>query len=622
VVVIRAVHKQLAGCLIAGLANLTWTTVIFLFAVQPHPAAAQDFGKNLPPGSVYNEKIPKPSDEYPPSPEATLRPGVTPGKVYKFNITDSKIFPHTNRTISVYVPAAYTGEKPACLLVVMNGFGANWTTIFDNLIAQHAMPMTIGMAVSPGVVTSATPNNENPRFDRSFELDSMNERLALFIMREVIPAVEHYSLPGGVPINISENPDDHAIAGGSTGGIAAFTVAWEHPEAFRRVYTEIGTFVDMRHGEQYYVRVRKTEPKPIRIFMQDNASDEWPGGPEMGDWFMSNVTMNRALEFAGYDVAHIWGIGTHNDKMGAAVLPEAMRWLWRDWPKPIVAGTPGNPVLKDILQPGEDWHATKTGCNGVNWLAADLQGTLAYGPAPTEQIDPSASATTGCDNSAGTTSFVFGHDGQMYSARAAGGIVVRDSSGSTKTVAEKLGIASFTVRGNGDIYALTVPRSGENALWFIPANGEPKQMNGHMHQGSGVAVTPDGLWLFVSQHNSHSGISYRVLKDGQLDAGEPFYDFEVPQWADDPGAGQVAMDRDGRAYVATRLGVQVFDRNGRVTAILPLPGNQQITGICFGGKSFDTLYVSTGQQIYARKMKISGIAPWMPMIKLPPWGAG
>lgn len=579
--------------------------------------AAQAPGGNLPPAAVWSEHIPLASDNYPLSDDSLVRSGVPAGKIYHFELNDSKIFPHTSRTISLYVPASYTGDKPACLLVMMNGLGLHINTVLDNLIAQHAVPVTIAVGVSPGVVpSSAAP--ENPRFDRSLELDSMNDRFAQFLLQEVLPAVEGYHLPNGKQIHLSANPDDRALAGGSTGGIAAFTVAWQHPQEFHRVFSWIGTFVGMRHGEQYYVEVRKTEPKPLRIFLQDNANDEWMGGPEIGDWFLSNVTMNRALEFAGYDVAHAWGVGTHSDQMAAAITPDVLRWLWRDWPKPVVAMPPGNPVLKDILQPGEVWRVVAEGCH-AQMLAADPEGRVWYDyrAQPIEE----GRAIPSCE--APGAPFALGASGEVYVAQPQGGIELREpKSGQARVLAAGVKVASFTVRGNGDMYALSRSEGAENALWYIPATGEPKEIDGHVRQGAGVALSPDGLWLFVAQRGSHSGLSYRVLQDGRLDAREPLYDFAVPTWAEDSGASQVAMDRDGRAYVATRLGVQVFDRNGRVTAILPMPGNEEITGLSFGGADFDVLFVSAGKRIYARRMKAKGTAPWMPPIKLPPWGAG
>ena len=122
------------------------------------------------------------------------------------------------------------------------------------------MPVTIAIGVSAGTIDSIN-SPEDPRFDRSFEFDSMTDRLARFLLEEVLSEVEKHRTPDGLPIKLSNNPDDRAIAGGSTGGIGSFTVAWQHPEAFHHVFTAMGTFVGMRGGQGYYVLVRKTEPK-------------------------------------------------------------------------------------------------------------------------------------------------------------------------------------------------------------------------------------------------------------------------------------------------------------------------------------------------------------------------
>ena len=398
------------------------------------------------------------SDNYPLPTDAKPTAGVATGTTFKFELTDSKIFPDTTRTITVYVPAEYQGDKPACVYVGLDGLGFNAATVFDNLIAQHAMPITIAIGVSPGVVASANPP-DNPRFDRSFEFDSRSDRLARFLIEEVIPAVERHTTAQGRAIRLSTDPNDRAIGGGSTGAIAAFTVAWERPDAFRRVFSAIGTYVGMRGGEQYYVLVRKTDPKPLRIFMQDGVHDEWPGGPEMGDWWMSNQTMNRALEFAGYDVRHTWGAGTHNGNQAASLFPEAMRWLWRDWPAPISAGEPGNPVLKTILQPGEDWQVAADGCAYVTMLASNPQGQIFYPAQGAKKI--SVIVADGkpkpCGQPVADAAFAFGGDGRVYVTRTEGGIQVIDrvAHGQPRMLGQGLHIGSLTVRNNGDIYAVT-----------------------------------------------------------------------------------------------------------------------------------------------------------------------
>jgi gluconolactonase len=599
-----------------------YVVLISLFLLGSLAAFCQTPGAAPP---AIDETIPPASDDYPLPADAKPIAGVATGTTFKFELTDSKIFPGTTRTITVYVPAEYQGDKPACVYVGLDGLGFNAATVFDNLIAQHAMPITIAIGVSSGTVASASPP-DNPRFDRSFEFDSRSDKLASFLIEEVIPAVERHTTAQGRTIRLSTDPNDRAIGGGSTGAIAAFTVAWERPDAFRRVFSAIGTYVGMRGGEQYYVLVRKTDPKPLRIFMQDGVHDEWPGGPEMGDWWMSNQTMNRALEFAGYDVRHTWGAGTHNGNHAASLFPEAMRWLWRDWPTPIRAGEPGNPVLKTILQPGEDWQLAAENCASVTNLAANSQGQIFY-PA---QGDPKISEIVAdgkpvqCGQPAADAAFAFGADGRVYVTRTEGGIQVMDrlAHGQPKILGQGLHIGSLTVRNNGDLYAVTRTLDLGNELWLIRANGEKLRLDKDLKGASGVTLSPDGLWLFVAQALSRTGLSYRVRSDGTVDAREVFYDFYVPAWADDSGAAGIGMDRDGRAYVATRMGVQVFDRNGRVAAVLPLPGNAAGTGLCFGGHDFDTLYVASGGKVYRRKLHMPGAPPWAVPVKLPPWGAG
>jgi sugar lactone lactonase YvrE len=261
-------------------------------------------------------------------------------------------------------------------------------------------------------------------------------------------------------------------------------------------------------------------------------------------------------------------------------------------------------VLKEILQPGEDWQVAADGC--APELAANPQGQVFY---PGGEI--TADHSIQCDQ--GTTALAFGPDGRLYRARVEGGVKVADGS----TVGDGLNIRSLTVRNNGDVYAVT-----PDELWLIRATGEKIKLDDGLKGGSGVALSPDGLWLFVAQSLSRTGQSYRLRADGSVDAQAPFYDFDVPAWADESGAAGIAMDGDGRAYVATRMGVQVFDRNGRVAAILPLPGNAVATSLCFGGRDFDTLYVAGGGKVYRRKLHSVGAPPWAAPFKLPPWGAG
>jgi gluconolactonase len=499
-----------------------------------------------------------PDDQYLPGPDSKPQPGVPKGKTFEFTLDRSKIFPGTTRKIIVYIPAEYSPDRPACVYVGLDGLAFNAPVVFDNLINRHEMPVTIGIGIAPGTelpplvsgVEGAAP--EDPRFNRSFEFDALNDNLARFVLEEVLPEVERHKTPDGLPIRLSRDPNDRAAGGASTGGIGAFTLAWERPDAFRRVFTAIGTFVGMRGGDRYPVLVRKTEPKPIRIFMQDGANDElttYLG--EIGDWWMSNQTMERALEFAGYDVEHVWGEGTHNGAQGTAVFPDAMRFLWKGWPDPIVARESHDVLLQAILVPGESW-----------------------------QIVPANDSTAPrmADHSRGF--HVLSQAGRTYQTETATGNVWLSESGKRRILLDS---------------GLKAP--------------------------TGIALSPDGFWLAVAESKTHFGYSYRIASDGTLRHKEPFYWFHVPVDADESGAGALAMDREGRLYAATRMGVQVFDHNGRSRAILPLPAGA--VDLSFGGSDLATLYVSTtDHKVYRRRLKVPGFAPGGAHIEVPNWGAG
>lgn len=552
-----------------------------------------------------------PNDDYALGPDSKPQSGVPAGRTFYFDLTSSRIFPATHRTITVYIPAEYSGEKPACVYVGLDGLGFNAPVVFDNLIAQKAMPITIAIGLSPGTVDSAQPP-EDPRFDRSLEFDSLTDRLPRFVLEEILPEVEKHRTADGKPILLSNNPNDRAIGGGSTGGIGAFTVAWQRPDQFRRVFTAIGTFVGMRGGEQYYVLVRKTEPKPLRIFMQDGGYDEWGGGPEIGDWWMSNQTMERALSFAGYDVRHVWGTGVHSDHHASSIFPDVMRWLWRDYPNPIQALPPGNPVLQAVLQDDSPWQPLTKGCGDPVFLTANPNGQLVASAAGTPMTITEAPQPQACEHLGTPEPIAFTQDGRIITA-----------SEEEKILGNSLRVDGLTVGDNGDVYVTAEGPDGKGQIWRISPDSSRTQLDKGLDRVSGIDFSPDKLWLMVARGNSRLAYSYRVRTDSTLDAREPFY-YVATEPGDEAAseAGAIWMDADGRPYLATDMGVQIFDRNGRVTAILPLPNHAAVTGISFGGKDWKTLYAAGGGVIYKRTLKVAGVPPWNPPVKLPKWGPG
>lgn len=297
-----------------------------------------------------------PEENYPIDPASEEHAGVPKGEVLKFVFDQSKIFPGTWREYWVYVPAQYKPEAPACVYVNQDGIQWKAPTVFDNLIHQKEMPVTIGVFVMHGRVKAADPNAANDRFNRSFEYDGLGDAYARFILEEILPEVEKQKTSDGRAIRLSKNGNDRAIGGSSSGAVCAFTAAWERPDAFSRVFSAIGTYVGLRGADRYPTLLRKVEPKPIRIYMQDGANDL---NIYAGDWWMANQTMLRALTFAGYEVMHRWGEGGHNGKQGTALFPEAMRYLWKGWPERVKTGESKNAFLAALLIPREEWKETQ-----------------------------------------------------------------------------------------------------------------------------------------------------------------------------------------------------------------------------------------------------------------------
>jgi len=265
------------------------------------------------------------AEDYKLGPDSMAQDGVPRGQVTQHR-WESKIFPGTVRDYWIYVPAQYDAAKPACVMVFQDGNNYQKTNgefratiVLDNLIHKKEMPVTIGVFINPGEVPSAE-EGQRPLSNRSFEYDSLGDQYARFLLEEILPEV-------GRKNNLTKDPEQRAICGISSGGICAWTVAWERPDAFRKVLSHVGSFTNIRGGHVYPALIRKTEKKPIRVFLQDGAKDL---DNLHGNWPLANQEMAAALKFAGYDYKFDFGAEGHNGKHGGAILPESLRWLWRE----------------------------------------------------------------------------------------------------------------------------------------------------------------------------------------------------------------------------------------------------------------------------------------------------
>jgi len=188
------------------------------------------------------------------------------------------------------------------------------------LIAKAEMPVTIGIFINPGHRGKEFPQSRWKSNNRSYEYDSLSDEYARLVLEEILPEV-------GKSYNLSQKAADRAICGASSGGICAFTVAWERPHEFSKVYSMIGSFTNIRGGHVYPSWIRKTAVKPVKVFLEDGSNDL---DNDHGNWPLANEQMAAALAFAGWDHKFVYGEGKHNLKHGGVLLPEALRWLWAD----------------------------------------------------------------------------------------------------------------------------------------------------------------------------------------------------------------------------------------------------------------------------------------------------
>lgn len=546
-------------------------------------------------------------ENYPDSPDSKRQPGVPQGKVEGPFPWKSKIFPGTIRDYWIYVPAQYDARKPACVLVTQDGRGLadGWKLpiVLDNLIHKKEMPVTIGVFVQHGIVPA--PNAKaQPRFNRSFEYDGMGDRYARFLLDEILPEVEKkYSL--------SHDPNDRAIAGSSSGAIAAFTVAWERPDAFRRVFSSIGTYVGLRGGNEYPILIRKVEPKPIRIFLQDGSNDN---NIFAGSWWVANQDMLAALTWHGYDVHHVWGTGGHNNKHAAAVLPDALRWLWRDYPKPIQSA-PANKQI-EVLLPGENWTLVSQGHKFTEGPATNAKGEVFFTDIPNNKIHKvglDGKVSVFAENTEGANGLMFGPDGKMY-ACARGKIVRYSDAGSAETLIENAPNNDLVVLHAGFGF-YTDPQN--KRVWRFTLDGKREVVDTGIEFPNGVITSTDQTLLFVADTRGRFVYSYAIGADGKLSAKQEYGWLHLTDDNGQSGADGMTVDTQGRLYVTSRMGVQILDQLGRVRYILPKPSAGWLSNAVFGGAESNELYVTCGDKVFKRKLNAKGVHPWAEPIQPP-----
>ena len=547
---------------------------------------------------------------YPPGQDSQPQEGAPKGERNRGEFADSKIFPGTTRTYTVYIPQQLDRTKPAPFMVLQDGGGYRADVVFDNLIHKKEIPPLVGIFVMHGRVKALTPNALD-RFNRSYEYDGLGDNYARFLIEELFPFVEKK-----YGIQLSKNPNDGSIGGASSGAICAFTAAWERPDRFRRVFSSIGTYVGLRGGNNYPTLIRKTEPKPIRIFLQDGENDLNIYG---GDWWMANQEMERALQFAGYDVNHAWGKGAHDGNQSTQIFPDALRWLWRDYPKEVSTNPESKskqPVTKLLAG---DWQLVSEGHSFTEGPAVNAKGDVFFTDINNSRIHRIAldgKVSVFAEDTGKANGLMFGPDGRLYAA--ANGkkqIVAYDESGKASVVADGLESNDLCVGNNGNIY---VTDPGHKQVWLVRANGEKRLVDTNERNGlqfpNGVRLAPDQSLLYVADMRGRFIWSYQVQPDGSLAHKQQYFHMHEPD-TDFSLSDGMCLDTNGTLYVATALGIQFCDQAGRVNGIIAKPQNKWLANVVFGGANFDELYACCSDRVYKRKMNARGANSFQAPIK-------
>ena len=563
------------------------------------------------------------ADGFRPAPEHAINPAVPHGTLTKMPPWSSKIFPGTGRDWWVYVPAQYQADGSAAVMVFQDGHDyvgekGRWRVpvVFDNLIANGAMPPTVAVFINPGHDASKGElKNPWSANNRSFEYDSLGDRYARFLLEEILPEVEQAH-------PLSHDPEKRALCGASSGGICAFTVAWERPDAFRKVLSTIGSFVNLRGGNAYPSLIRKTERKPLRVFQQDSSGDL---DNPFGNWPLANRQLHAALQYMGYDCRLDFAEGYgHNSDHGGSIFPEALKWLWRK-DAPASAGDKraqigGDMPLSQILVEGETWQLVAEDIGFADGPTTDADGAFYFCDLKANAIFKIASdgVKTKIADEPGS-GLKWGSDGRLYACQGSKKRLValdlKAAPPAVEVLAEDVQPNDLAVSARGHIYFTD---TGKKQVVFVDAKTHEKRVaDTGIAAPNGLALSPDQGTLAVSEYGGENVWIFRIGADGALDAKEPYMTLRKPidpagdfKFAEPPPFKKTASgdgmttDAAGRYYVTSAVGVQVFDPTGRLCGVLPAPQPAKpLTSCTLAGPKLEYLYVTNGDKIFRRKVQ-------------------
>jgi gluconolactonase len=610
-------------------------------------------GAGFPAGAPQAPLSGLPPVEYSLGHDSQPQPGVPKGRLTRHVLAAGKFFPGTPHNYQLYVPAQYDPARPVPWMIFLDGSGyagdaVRVPIVLDNLIARRDVPPMIAMFLDPGVMPALSDQAQD-RYERIFEYDSLTPRFSSFLIEEFVPEVAK-------TYNLSKDANDHGIAGISTGGVGAFVAAWNRPDQFRRVITWIGSFGNFRGADRLPGLIRRTEPRPIRVFMQTGRQDIVNYA---GSWYLENPRMAAALEFAGNDVRIELGEEGHNNRHGASILPETLRWLWRDYPQPIsvlepkpgagrgtfaqlvprrdytppapaapppqtatapAAGRGGGPrgAVYALIYRDKPWEQVGGVYQSAASPAMDKDGNVFFADTASDRIyksDAARAVTVFKEHTGGARALRFGADGRLYATQTvAKRLVSYGPGGDEKVVAQHIDANDLALTKSGVIYFVD---TAQKTVGYIGKNGERRVVynGGEIMSPTALTLTPDQAMLLVGDGMDRYQWSFQIAADGSLVNGEPFQRLEMPEEGLFSGVRGLTVDSIGYMWATSAVGIQVCEQPGRCSNILNKPEftATPIAGIAFGGPERAWLYVTQGGKLFRRETRRTGVVAWEPV---------
>jgi enterochelin esterase family protein len=482
------------------------------------------------------------------------------------------------------------------------------------------MPVTLAVFINPGHAKDLPPPKSPwQSSNRSFEYDSLGDRYAQFLLTEILPELEK-------KYRLSNNPKDRALCGASSGGACAFTAAWERPESFGKVLSTIGSFTDLRGAHHYPAWIRKTERKPIRVYLEDSSGDV---NNLYGHWPLANQQMAAALRYMGYDTRLDYAEGYgHNSKHGGSLFPEALQWLWRQEEfQPVFESKGplgGDMPLHRLLIEGEPWQLVAENLVFADGPCSDAAGNFYFSDLKAPgifKISPDGVQTKISDE--GASGLKFAPDGRLYACQGAKKRVVAIplDNGPLEVLASDVQPNDLAVSRLGHVYFTETGK--QQVSWIDATTRQLRAADVGITGPNGLTLSPDQNTLAVSDFKGQHVWVFRVEPDGSLsskaasmtlrtavDNSDPRPAQRNPVFKTASGGDGMTSDLQGRYYVASNLGIQVFDPTGRLCGVISRPQLQKpLTSCALSGPGLQYLYATNGDKIFRRKVQAEACLP-------------